>query len=79
MTARELNDWYRFCFHHPLPFELTDIHGGLLLALTANINRSRNSPVVDPVDYMVLRRKTTPDAEPTLTIAQRMKRVANSR
>jgi len=73
MSAREMGDWRRFCFHRPLPFELTDIHGAMLLALLANINRPKDHPSFDPVDMMILRAKPT-RAAPTLTIAQRMKR-----
>jgi hypothetical protein len=78
MTIRELSEWQRYCFHHPLPAEVADIHGAMHTALLANIHRARDAPMVDAVDFMVLRTKPEPDpAKPALTIAQQMKRVAN--
>lgn len=78
MSARELGDWLRYCAHQPLPMDLVDVHGGLLIATLCNINRAKDAAVVDPGDFMILRPKPKPDpTKPALTIAQRMKRVAN--
>lgn len=78
MTVRELAEWERYCLHNPLPFEVVDIHGAMHTALLANIHRAKDAPMVDAVDFMLLRTKPPPDpAKPVLTIAQQMKRVAN--
>ena len=74
MSVSELRDWQRYCAFHPLPFELDDIHSGQLLALLVNINRAKDTPMVNAIDYMILAKKTEPEAA-TLTIAQRMKAV----
>lgn len=78
MTNREFGDWQRFCVEHPLPFELIDIHGAMQLAMLANINRAKDSPVIDTRDFLILKPRDQPTTKPKLTMAQRMKAVTKT-
>lgn len=77
MTAREFADWQAFAFEHPLPAELLDIHGAMVLAMLANINRAKDAAAFDPRDFMILRPRAPKPTKPTLTMAQRMKALIN--
>ena len=75
MTLREFRDWQVFLVEHPLPYELADIHGAMLLSTLVNINRAKDSPVMDARDFLILKPRDNAPAKPQPTIAQRMKAV----
>jgi len=80
MTVRELYDWQRFHVEHPLPVEVADIHGAMLMALMANIHRAKDSPVVNAPDFLIMkpRGEQAASPKPKLTMAQRMKAVTKA-
>jgi hypothetical protein len=78
MTLREFRDWQVFCVEHPLPFELTDIHGAMALAMMVNVNRAADSPMVDARDFLILKPRERPSTTPKPTMAQRMKAITQS-
>lgn len=78
MSAREFQDWQRFMTEHPLPWELVDIHGAITAATLINVNRASTSPLVEPVDFLIVRERRPKPTKggATLSIAQRMKAAA---
>lgn len=72
MTIPEFVDWQHFVAEHPLPVDLADIHNAMQMALQANIYRTKDSPPIEPREFLVMRGRATKAAKP-LTQAQRMR------
>jgi hypothetical protein len=63
MSVVEYQKWIKYEYDHPFPRELSDLHFAMLSSIIVNVNRSSDTPPVEMLDFLLLKR-SKPAEEP---------------